>query len=484
MRRLLCTTLLGALGCASPALAQSDFAFVGRAYFVPGGGATSFALRCPPGLVLSQVHHSADGGFAPADGDVNIRVVDRGGVPLTLENPDAVRAAEGGIAVTILSSTPRRESYGEIYVFCVLQTLVTDVVPSESPVVQGATGTLDAMCPAPTVAIGEVHTMAGFRDELRSYLYGTPPALSLVQDLPDGDQNPPAGMRLRATNTTQSPATLRMVTLCGPIANARTLLTSGATSPSGQFSFAAPVPDNRLFLGMTAMGGATGSVDRLALWSASGVVLPELSYVNGAPEIRDIVKGVFAGGNGSSPSNRAVVAALVVPAPAPPAPTIVEVVEFYHPGLDHYFITAIPQEISDLDSAVHRGWQRTGESFRVYAPGSSGGTGRQPVCRAYGDPLAGLDSHFYSVSPEECVATLRGFNRAWLLEASEVFQANPPDVATGACVAGGAPIYRLWNGRTDSNHRYVTSLALRNQMMGQGWLSEGYGANGVAICAL
>lgn len=491
MRRLLCIFMLGVVTGSPVAIAQSDFQFVGRGYFLPGGGATTFGLRCPPGFVVSQVQHSADGGLAPAEGDLNIRLVDRRGAPITLENPAAVRSPEGGVEVSILSSTPRRESYGEIFLFCVLQTLVTDVVPAQATLGPGVTDSVSGMCPPPTVAIGEVHTMVGFRDGLRSYLYGTPPAVTLVDDLADGEQIPPAGMMLRATNTTQSAATLRMVTLCGPIGNARTLVTSTGTSPGQPFSFLAAIPDDRRLLGMTAVGGINGNVERLNLWSLSGVVLPELSYVNGAPEIRDLVKGVFVGGSvsGSSSvatkaSNRAVVGALVVPAPAPPAPTIVEVIEFYHPVLDHYFITAIPQEINDLDSGVHGGWERTGESFRVYAPGSSGRTGRQPVCRAYGDPLAGLDSHFYSVSPEECVATLRGFNRAWLLEASEVFQADQPNVTTGACPPAGIAIYRLWNGRSDSNHRYTSSLALRNYMMGAGWVPEGYGVNGVAICAL
>ena len=491
MRRLLSILVLGVVTGSPVAVAQSEFTFVGRGYFVPGGGATSFGQRCPPGFVVSQVQHSADGGLAPAEGDVNIRLVDRGGVPVTLEDVADVRQTEGGVDVSILSSTPRREAYGEIYIFCVLQSLVTDVVAAQATLAQGATESVSGMCPAPTIAVGELHTMAGFRDEVRSYLYGTPPAVTLVDDLPDGDQIPPAGMLVRATNTTQSASTLRMVTLCGPIGNARTFVTSTGTSPGQPFAFAAPVPDNRLLIGMTAVGGLNGHVERLGLWGASGVVLPEFSYVIGAPEVRDVVKGVFVGGNasGSSPvatkaSNRAVVGALVIPAPAPPPPTIVEVVEFHHPGLDHYFITAIPQEISDLDSGVHGGWQRTGESFRVYAPGSSGRLGRQPVCRAYGDPLAGLDSHFYSVSPEECTATLRGFNRAWLLEAGEVFQADPPNVVTGACPVGGIGIYRLWNGRTDSNHRYTSSLAVRNQMMGAGWIPEGYGVNGIAICAL
>jgi hypothetical protein len=71
------------------------------------------------------------------------------------------------------------------------------------------------------------------------------------------------------------------------------------------------------------------------------------------------------------------------------------------------FITGNANEISDLDSGVHTGWARTGQSFKGYAIGSSGGTTRRPVCRAYGSPAVGLDSHFYSASPDECIATLQ-----------------------------------------------------------------------------
>src|SRR5207247_2501933 len=117
-------------------------------------------------------------------------------------------------------------------------------------------------------------------------------------------------------------------------------------------------------------------------------------------------------------------------------------------------------------------------------PGSTGHTGRHPVCRAYGNPAAGLDSHFYSASMEECYATLSSFNDAWLLEASEVFQMDLPDPVTGACPAGDVPVYRLWNNRIDSNHRYTTSLVIRNQMVAKGYIAEGYGPDIVTLCAL
>jgi hypothetical protein len=126
-------------------------------------------------------------------------------------------------------------------------------------------------------------------------------------------------------------------------------------------------------------------------------------------------------------------AVLAVPKPAP-APTSVTIVEYYHAQLDHYFITGIPDEITKLDNGTFVGWQRTGQTFRGYAIGSAGRTGRRPVCREYGNPAADLNSHFYSASPDECSATLvNGGGYKWLLEASEVFQMDLPDPVTGAC---------------------------------------------------
>ncbi len=45
------------------------------------------------------------------------------------------------------------------------------------------------------------------------------------------------------------------------------------------------------------------------------------------------------------------------------------------------------------------------------------------------------------------------------------------------------PVYRVWDNRVDSNHRYTTSWTIRNQMVAQGGVAEGYGPNGVIMCA-
>jgi len=46
------------------------------------------------------------------------------------------------------------------------------------------------------------------------------------------------------------------------------------------------------------------------------------------------------------------------------------------------------------------------------------------------------------------------------------------------------PVYRVWNARTDSNHRYTTSIATRDQMVARGYIAEGYGPDNVTLCGL
>ena len=175
-----------------------------------------------------------------------------------------------------------------------------------------------------------------------------------------------------------------------------------------------------------------------------------------------------------------------------PAENVGEAVEYYYAALNHYFMTALPIEIAALDAGVFPGWNRTGQSFKVYlADASSAGAQvpTTPVCRFYGMPSAGLNTHFFSGSPAECAAVAATWPNAWLLETSNAFyvflpqpqSVYPPD--PGACPFGTQPLYRLFNNRADINHRYTTSLDIRAQMIAQGWLPEGYGANGVAMCA-
>lgn len=159
-------------------------------------------------------------------------------------------------------------------------------------------------------------------------------------------------------------------------------------------------------------------------------------------------------------------------------------VEFYNPMLDHYFVSALPAEIALLDQGAFVGWQRTGETWRVHrAPAGSPARGT-PVCRFYGRPEAGLDSHFYSGSPEECTEVRNRFGDSWLLESEDVFQAQLPHAWTGACPVNMKPVYRLFNNRADANHRYTTSLRIRADMFERGWVPEGYGPQAVALCAV
>jgi hypothetical protein len=121
---------------------------------------------------------------------------------------------------------------------------------------------------------------------------------------------------------------------------------------------------------------------------------------------------------------------------------------------------------------------RTGLAFRAY-PTAQPGT--SPVCRFYLPPAYG-DSHFYSASAGECDQVRTRFP-FFKVESNAVFDIALPDAATGTCPAGTAPVYRIWNARADSNHRYVTGRALRDSMIAAGGVAEGYGSDAVIMCA-
>jgi hypothetical protein len=63
-----------------------------------------------------------------------------------------------------------------------------------------------------------------------------------------------------------------------------------------------------------------------------------------------------------------------------------QVVEFYNASLNHYFVTAFPEEAAMLDTGtVVKGWARTGVTFNAWRE-----TGEDPsavaVCRFFGTP--------------------------------------------------------------------------------------------------
>ena len=180
-----------------------------------------------------------------------------------------------------------------------------------------------------------------------------------------------------------------------------------------------------------------------------------------------------------------LLASIIVWQPARAAPgDLLDAVEYYNATLDHYFITASASDKQLLDSGVFAGWQRTGLSFKVLDPATTV-PGISPVCRFYGVPAAGLDSHFYSASPAECNDVLQRFPGEWILESSDVFEVGLPDPTTGACASGTVPIYRAWNHRSDANHRYTTDPNVELAMIARGYIAEGYGPPPlpVAMCS-
>ena len=152
-------------------------------------------------------------------------------------------------------------------------------------------------------------------------------------------------------------------------------------------------------------------------------------------------------------------------------------VEYFHAGYGHYFVTASPAEIAALDSGRAHGWSRTGQAFEVL-PLDEGGAGN--VCRFWsGETFAPKSSHFYTPFAVECAPGKVG--HGWRFE-GEVFAIRAPDAA-GSCAWGTEPLYRLYNdGKGGApNHRYTTSLAIRAEMLAQGWVAEGVGV-GVIGC--
>ena len=88
-------------------------------------------------------------------------------------------------------------------------------------------------------------------------------------------------------------------------------------------------------------------------------------------------------------------------------------VEFYNPALNHYFITAYPEEAAALDAGSNvKGWTRTGGQFTVFTDPAPG---LLPVCRFFGTPGLGLNTHFYTADPAECAKVKT--EPAWTFEA-------------------------------------------------------------------
>jgi dienelactone hydrolase len=155
--------------------------------------------------------------------------------------------------------------------------------------------------------------------------------------------------------------------------------------------------------------------------------------------------------------------------PDPPRADETLVTEFLNSNLNHYFITPYTSEANGiLLGAAGPGWARTGIDFNAWQDASGTGV---PVCRFYGTPGRGPNSHFFTADAGECAFVKR--DPGWTFEGLTM---RVTQAVAGVCPADTIPVFRVYNNRfpqNDSNHRYTTSRMTREQMKARGWLDEG-----------
>ena len=156
--------------------------------------------------------------------------------------------------------------------------------------------------------------------------------------------------------------------------------------------------------------------------------------------------------------------------PDPPRAGETLVTEFYNVNLNHYFMTPYMAEADNiiLNGSAGPGWVRTYLNFDAWADGAAVGT---PVCRFYGTPGRGPNSHFFTGEAAECAAVK--LDPGWTFEGLTMRVVLP---SAGVCPLETIPVFRVYNNRfaqNDSNHRYLTSRMFRDQMKAEGWVDEG-----------
>lgn len=150
-------------------------------------------------------------------------------------------------------------------------------------------------------------------------------------------------------------------------------------------------------------------------------------------------------------------------------------IEFYNAANTHYFLTADAAEAAMLDAGtLVPGWKRTGVTFRAFANDGEQ-PGALPVCRFFGTPGRGPDSHFYTANATEC--ELVKSNPNWKYEAIAFFIQVP---GANGCPDATQSIYRSFypgpNVRA-SNHRFVPDLTVHAKMASSSTLE------GAVMCA-
>ena len=151
--------------------------------------------------------------------------------------------------------------------------------------------------------------------------------------------------------------------------------------------------------------------------------------------------------------------------------------EFYNTIIRHHFVTASNADKEAIDrGSAGAGWIRTGYQFKAYTipgPAELRVSSQVPVCRFY---TPARNTHFYTADMRDC--QLLRASRIWIDEGI-AFWINSAN--TTSCGPGTLAVTRLSDSRwreSTSNHRYVTSNSVIEDMKANGWFEEG-----VVMCA-
>jgi len=272
---------------------------------------------------------------------------------------------------------------------------------------------------------------------------------------PAGQLSLPAAVTMPSTTvgTTSAPQAVSISNTGG----AAVAVTSITSSNGGEFAVSGSTCTT-----VNAGGGCTFNITftPAATGARSGTVTIVSSGTGSPQSIPVTGTGAAAGGGGGTP-------------------TTAIAVEYYHAAFDHYFITAIADEITKLDNGTFVGWARTGKQFKVY---TAAGTGLSGVCRFFSTSFNPKSSHFYTADASEC--TVVKANADWTFEDTVFYVPTP--TAAGSCPIGTMPVYRMYNNGQGAapNHRFTIDMAVRSDMLSRPipWVPEGYGI-GVTMCS-
>ncbi|MBK8739964.1 MAG: choice-of-anchor L domain-containing protein [Betaproteobacteria bacterium] len=134
-----------------------------------------------------------------------------------------------------------------------------------------------------------------------------------------------------------------------------------------------------------------------------GMTVPLECVAAVTPNVRNRVRIAIADVSDGSLDSAIFLAAGGVHAPGNGVPTttyVARAIEFHHPGFNHYFVTAVSQEIVLLDDGTFDGWFPTGLEFNVFV---SGAPDSVPVCRFFSTASGrGVHALLYPTGPNAC----------------------------------------------------------------------------------